>query len=374
MLRPKTMIPTALALVVVVHAQIDLPVGKDLDPYLFPSVDTLYLLEEGLDSLPAPTSPDFVSKIRKRTEDPTISSVRVDTANRVLHYASRSVGTLKRMDGAVSGTETSYPSPAAGVDYTLWLFDAQGRRVSQIFGTRSGGFEFGSDTISYDWSRSGCPDEFWADTKREWTVDAQGHCSRGTIYAKSGGTWSEVGVVDQLIWDGNRLNAAYELEIDGTTVDTVAKDIYSHDGDGHWTKVERFSKTGSGVWRLDARSINEWDGGAFVKGLDTEYDRAGTVVWSLQLATVPFSTNSVRNRSLPQGGMEARVVGAEVVFANPNASEGRIRITDLQGRAVAEFTVPSLGKVAWSSPRGGILLWCASSSEHGAAAGRLVLR
>ncbi|HQF56415.1 MAG TPA: hypothetical protein PK208_14955 [Fibrobacteria bacterium] len=374
MLRPKTMISTALVLAVVVRAQIDLPVGKDLDPYLFPSVDTLYLLEEGLDSLPAPTSPDFVSKIRKRTEDPTISSVRVDTANRVLHYASRSVGSLKRTDGVVSGTETSYPSPAAGVDYTRWLFDAQGRRVSQIFGTRSGGFEFGSDTISYDWSRSGCPDEFWADTKREWTVDAQGHCSRGTIYAKSGDTWSEVGVVDQLVWDGNKLAAAIELEIDGSTVDTVAKDIYSHDGDGNWAKVDRFSKTGSGVWRLDARSINEWDGGKFAKGLDTEYDRAGNVVWSLQLSTVPPSTSSARNRSLSRGGLEARVVGAEAVFANPQVGEAQVRITDLQGRTVAEFAVPSLGKVSWSGARGGIWLWRASSSEHGAAAGRLVLR
>lgn len=373
MVRPKTMIRSALVLTVAVRAQIDLPVGKDLDPYLFPSVDTLYLLEQGLDSLPAPTSPDFADEIRKWTQDPSISSVRVDTVNRVLHYTSRSLGTVQRTNAGVSGTETSYLPQSGSVDYTKWLFDSQGRRTAQIFGTRSGGFEFGSDTISYDWSRSGCPDESWADTKRTWTLDADGRCSRGTIHVKSGDKWSEGGVVDQLVWDGNRLKAVFELEIDGEVVDTVAKDIYSHDGDGNWTKVEHFLKIGSGAWRMDARSINEWVDGKFANGLDTEYDRAGNVVWSLRLSTVPPWTSSVRSRSIAKRTVEARVVGAMVQFSNPEARVAQVRITDPKGRTVAEFAVPSRGTASWSASRRGILLWSASSEGH-LAAGRLVLR
>ena len=106
MIRPTTLFRSGLLLAMVVQAQIDLPLGKDLDPYSFPAIDTLYLLEEGLDSLSAPTSPDFASEIRKWTEDPSITSVRVDTANRVLHYTSQSIGTVKRSSGAISGTRS----------------------------------------------------------------------------------------------------------------------------------------------------------------------------------------------------------------------------------------------------------------------------
>ena len=373
MVGPKTMIRSALVLTVAVRAQIDLPVGKDLDPYLFPSVDTLYLLEQGLDSLPAPTSPGFADEIRQWTEDPSISTVRVDTANRVLHYTSRSLGTVQRTNGVVSATESSYLPQSGVVDYTKWLFDTEGRRVAQYFGRRSGGFEFGSDTISYDWNRSGCPDESWGDTKRTWTLDADGRCSRGTIHVKSGDSWSEEGVVDQLVWDGDRLKAVFELEIDGEVVDTVAKGLYSHDGDGNWTKVEHFNRTGSGAWRMDARSVNEWVDGRFTNGIDTEYDRAGNVVWSLQLSTVPPWTSSVLNRQLARPAVEARVVGSVVEFSNPEARVAQVRITDPEGRAVAEFAVPSRGTVSWSGTRHGILLWSASS-EGRRAAGRLVLR
>lgn len=373
MIRPMTMIRSALALTMAVQAQIDLPIGKDLDPYQFPSVDTLYLLEEGLDSLSAPTSPDFADEIRKWTQDPSISSVRVDTANRVLHYTSRSVGTVQRTNGVVSGTETSYLPNSAGVDFTRWLFDSQGRRTAQIFGSRSSGGVVRTDTISYDWSRSGCPDEFWADTKRSWTVDEDGRCSRGTIHSKSGDSWSDVWMVDQLVWEGNRLSAVFELEIDGVVVDTVAKDVYSHDGDGNWTKVEHFKRTASGAWRMDARSVNEWVDGKFADGLDTEYDNAGNVVWSLRLSIVPPWSVSVRNRRLARSTLQARVAGSVVEFSNPEAGAAQVRIADPNGRTVAEFAVPSRGTAFWNGSGRGILLWSASSEGH-RAAGRLVLR
>ena len=373
MVRPKTMIRFALVLTLAVRAQIDLPIGKDLDPYLFPSVDTLYLLEEGLDSLSTPTSPEFADEIRKWTQDPSIASVRVDTANRVLHYTSRSLGTVQRKNGVIVGAESSYLPKSGVVDYTKWLFDTEGRRIAQFFGRRSGEGEVGSDTISYDWTRSGCPDEFWADTKRAWTVDADGRCLHATIYAKSGSEWSEMGVADHLVWSDGRLSAMVEMEIDEDVVDTVAKDLYSHDGAGNWTKVEHFLKTSSGDWRMAARLVNEWVDGKFVHGLDTEYDRAGNVVWSMQLSTVSPWGTSVRNRQLARPTVEAQVVGSVVEFSNPDARVAQVRITDPKGRTVAEFAVPSRGTASWSASRHGILLWSASSEGH-RAAGRLVLR
>lgn len=374
MIRPTTFFRSGLLLAMVVQAQIDLPLGKDLDPYSFPAIDTLYLLEEGLDSLSAPTSPDFASEIRKWTEDPSITSVRVDTANRVLHYTSQSIGTVKRSNGAISGTEMTYVSQPGVVDYTRWQFDTQGRRVAQFFGTRSGGFEFGSDTIVYDWSRSGCPDEFWADTKREWSVDAEGRCIRGTIYAKSGSAWGEVGLVNQLVWVGNRLSVVFELEIDGTNVDTLAKDVYFHDNDGNWTKVENFKKTDSGTWRLDARSTNEWGGGKFTEGLDTEYDGAGNIVWSQKMSPVSPWTSSLRMPRVLGAGLVARVNGSAVEFSNREGIPTKVRIADPEGRTITELTVPSRAGASWNGAgRHGVLLWSAFSSGH-RTAGSLVLR
>jgi len=374
MIRPTTLFRSGLLLATVLHAQIDLPIGKDLDPYLFPAIDTLYLLEEGLDSLSASTSPDFAGEIRKWTEDPSITSVRVDTANRVLHYTSQSIGTVIRANGSISGTEMAYVSQPGVVDYTKWLFDTQGRRVSQIFGTRSGGFEFGSDTIVYDWSRSGCPDELWADTKREWSVDAEGRCIRGTIYAKSGNVWGQVGLVNQLVWVGNHLSVVFELEIDGANVDTLAKDVYYHDNDGNWTKVENFKKTASGTWRLDARSTNEWGGGKFTKGLDTEYDDAGNIVWSQKLSTVSSWTSSLQGSYVLGAGLVARVDGSAVEFSNREGIPTRVRIVDPEGRSIGELTIPPRGSASWNGAgRHGVLFWSALTSGN-RTAGRLVLR
>jgi hypothetical protein len=180
-------------------------------------------------------------------------------------------------------------------------------------------------------------------------------------------------MVDQLVWEGNRLSAVFELEIDGVVVDTVAKDVYSHDGDGNWTKVEHFKKIGPGAWRMDARSVNEWVDGKFADGLDTEYDNAGNVVWSLRLSIVPPWSVSVRNRQLARSTLQARAAGSVVEFSNPEAGAAQVRIADPNGRTVAEFAVPSRGTASWNGSGRGILLWSASSKGH-RAAGRLVLR
>lgn len=350
-------------------AQVDFPIGKDLDRYLLSPADTLYYLEEGIDSLPEASSPEFGEAIREWKQDPQVASVRVDTAKRLLHYTYGLMETVQRDGNVVSGAVLTHLHRPADQSFTRWEFDGQGRRIRQIFGDRLDGVESGLDTISYLWTREGCPDEIWADTKREWTVDADGRCTRGVVFGRSASGWGEVGVENLFFWAAGRLTHATEIEIDGDDVDTVAKTVFQHDGEGNWTKSETFRKGPTGSWRTTSRSNNQWSDGKFAGGRDTAFGGAGEVVWtrtvSLRSPTAGIAPKVVASGS----GLRARIVDGALEFSNPDTKAMRLVVVRADGGSLADLVVPARGGLRWAPPAGnGLVVWSA-----GAASGKLLL-
>lgn len=357
----------------VASAQVGLPFGKDMDRYVMPPADTLYLQEEGIDTLPNPTDPGFASTIKDWQDDLRVSSVSVDTANRLLRYSYVSVGVVKRSNGVVAEVETTYPKLVGTLDFTRWSFDAQGRRTRLVSGTRSKEIESKLDTLELSWSNEGCADEiFETNSKRTWTVDADGRCAYGKLFYRTGGVWNDENIAVAVLWKDNRLAVTAELEIDGSNVDTLAKDVYSHDDAGNWTGTLHYVRTEAGAWRLAARTTNNWASGRFADGMDTEYDLAGRTVWTFKVSATP---PAVGVRSRIKGGQNfvtARMVEGALEFANATSAAVRVRVATPDGKALADLSVAARGRATWTgSAKAGVILWSAQGNDH-RVSGRVV--
>lgn len=353
----KTLIAYPLLACVVASAQVMLPVGSGLDPYLFPPADTIELLERGVDSLPHPDSAGFASIVKKWTDDRTVQSVVVDTGNRVLRYSVASTMVVVRKDGVVVEVRERYADQEGTVDFSKWLFDASGHRVNQVFGFAKSGKETRRDSIEYSWRLDGCADEVWADTKRVWTVDAEGRCQEGAIQERDASQWRDVGLRDAILWENGRLGMVVELEKNGSRTDTILKDVYSHGTDGNWTGAKHFERLADGEWILRSQLVNVWADGKFLSGLDTEFDDLGREVWRLE--STPRASTGVRDpgsRRAPRLSAIASVGG--LVFENRGDSPAIVRIATAQGRELGEFTVESGSRAIWNRselPR--VVLW-----------------